>query len=350
MFLNRHATDKRTMNERLEKLFQGYIDNTLTDEEHLDLMKIINAKEHSEEMKNMIDTMFKKDYPVEEDMQVRLANEVLQNIIASDQTQTKVVQFKPVRTWRWVAAAAVLVIAVTAVWWTASDKTTSENTLAQVERVEPLFATGKRFIELPDGTKATMNEGSVLTHTAEFGRSAREVTVVKGEVYFDVTHNAKVPFRVRVGNVVTEVLGTAFNVKADSANHKVIVTVTRGKVQVGDGVKVYGFITPNQQIAVNTETNAFVQSNTEAEKAIAWKSKFLILEDVSMETAAVMIEEKYNTRIIFANDEVKKCRFSMTFLNDEDLEYVIKVISGITQMQYKFQQDGTIKLDGKGCQ
>lgn len=66
------------------------------------------------------------------------------------------------------------------------------------------------------------------------------------------------------GKIQTRVLGTAFNINAQNSSNNIEVTVARGKVQVGDTEKIYGVITPNQQIKVNKSTLNFEQNNVSA--------------------------------------------------------------------------------------
>lgn len=179
-------------------------------------------------------------------------------------------------------------------------------------------------------------------------KKTREVTLV-GEAYFDVRHNAGKPFKVHTGKVTTTVLGTAFNIKAWPQQNQVNVTVTRGKVEVGDQRRTYGVITPNQQMAVNTITYNYVQTNIEAKTVLAWKSKYLILEDVSMEDAVKILEAKYGVHISFSNASVGKCRVSGTFLNGEEIEQVLTVLTTVIQAEYT-RQGSHISINGNGCE
>ncbi len=87
-----------------------------------------------------------------------------------------------------------------------------------------------------------------------------------------------------------------------------------------------------------------------AETAVAWKSKFFILDDVSMETAAAMIEERYNAKIIFSDSKLKQCRVHAAFLNDESFETIMNIISSALNATYALQPDGNVKLEGEGCE
>jgi transmembrane sensor len=284
------------------------------------------------------------------DMDSGKAQRILKGILATAKEPEKIVPMRSVaRGWRWIAAAAALVIAVCTGWWTFRVEPVRQQLITlQEEKPEPAVFRGKQFVHLPDGSTVLLNEGTELSYSASFGEQAREVTLT-GEGYFDVQHDPSKPFKVLTGKITTTVLGTIFNVKAYSGQQEIKVTVTRGKVQVGDDERTFGIITPNQQMAVNTTTNDFVQTNLKAETAEAWKSQYLILDDVSMEEAAKTIAEKYKAKITLANDDLKMCRISATFLNGEDLDHVLTVVSGVVQATYTMQPGGNVKIEGKGC-
>lgn len=335
-------------NNRFTHLLNRYLDNNASQEEQEELMNLIREGSNDGSVKGRIDAVLAEELG-EDDMSMERAQEILKYITSTEKTPAKVVPLQPARTWRWMAAAAVAAITVVGAWWTTREDVAPKQMLTeQEEKLQPAVFSGKQFVHLPDGSTVLLNEGSELSYSASFGEQNREV-ILTGEGYFDVQHNTTKPFKVLTGKVTTTVLGTAFNVMAYPGQQEIKITVTRGKVKVGDDKRTYGLITPDQQIAVNTVTYDFVQSNTKAETATAWKSKYMILDDVNMEVASAMIKEKYNVRIMFANDDLKKCRITATFLNGENLDQVLTVVSGVVQATYTLQQDGNVKIDGKGC-
>jgi ferric-dicitrate binding protein FerR (iron transport regulator) len=209
---------------------------------------------------------------------------------------------------------------------------------------------GKQLIHLPDGSTVLLNDKSSLKYDqSSFNNKTREVTLT-GEAFFDIKRNETKPFIVHTGKVQTKVLGTAFNINARNSSKNIEVTVTRGKVQVGDTEKIYGVITPNQQIKVNKSTLDFEQNNVSAAVVTEWKSNYLILDDINMEEAVALISQKYKVQIVLANEKIKNCRITASFLNEEDLNHVLKVISSVTETEYRYNKTGSVILDGKGCE
>jgi len=245
-------------------------------------------------------------------------------------------------------AAAVLLLILTG-WWLWYKK--ADKTLARAENrlVEKQVDTGKgKFMRLPDGSVVLLNHGSRLDYGGAFNIKTREV-VLTGEAYFDIRQDDKRPFIVHAGRVNTTVLGTAFNIRAYPGQPEVVVTVTRGKVKVSDHKKTYGILTSNQQIAVSMDTEGFSREEVNAESIVAWKKDYLILDAISLEEASRLIGDKYHIHLLLANDEMKKCQISATFLSHESLEQVLNVVCGVLGATYTMQPNDQVVINGKGC-
>lgn len=88
-------------------------------------------------------------------------------------------------------------------------------------------------IGLTDGSTLVLKEDSELE--VAFAATERRVALRRGEAHFFVARDAARPFLVRAGAVTVRAIGTAFNVRRDSA--AVEILVTEGKVQVSRGVE-----------------------------------------------------------------------------------------------------------------
>lgn len=127
--------------------------------------------------------------------------------------------------WTTVAAAAALVGVV--LWRRAG---------ASTEMHEATAPAGQRVsVQLADGSTMTLAAGSRAQWPQRFGHGAREVQLT-GEAYFEVAHDTRHPFRVRVGRGVVEDIGTRFLVEAWSDTAALSVVVTEGLVAVADSV------------------------------------------------------------------------------------------------------------------
>lgn len=206
----------------------------------------------------------------------------------------------------------------------------------------------KKQIMLPDGSTVWLNAGAVIKFPKSFTGKSREVYLT-GEAYFDIKHDDHKPFLIHNGKVLTTVLGTAFNIKEDQDSHTLEVTVTRGKVSVSDDGKLLSILTPNQQLSINLVNRVPTEQKVDAQAVIAWQNADIIFDDITFEEAAIQLQQRFDVKIDFRNDQLKKCRFSGSALKGDKLDKVLKVICAFNNASWGRNPDGSITIDGPGC-
>ena len=205
------------------------------------------------------------------------------------------------------------------------------------------------LLSLADGSKIWLNQGASLSYPKAFNSEKREV-YLSGEAYFDIHHDAAKPFLIHSGKVVVTVLGTAFNVKADPSDGGIVVTVVRGKVSVADGGHLLAYLTPNRQLRYNTVTHQALQEDVAASTATNWQQQNeMHFEDMTFETAAKLLEQRFNVKISFVDNKIKNCRFSGTIGKGKDLDDILKLICAFNNANFHHDDKGNIIIDGKGC-
>ena len=85
-----------------------------------------------------------------------------------------------------------------------------------------------RSFSLSDGSSVHLGPDSAIA--VDFDGEARRVRLVQGEAFFEVAPDPESPFRVAAGEVITTVLGTAFNVRL--GDRAAGVAVRHGRVGV----------------------------------------------------------------------------------------------------------------------
>lgn len=329
--------------DRLRFLFNKYVSQTLSDDEKNEFFELISDAGADEDLRKLIDQIW-NSLP-EEDVHIKLSPNVYKNIVRQSQ------QVSDVRTRKFrflQMAAAIGFIAVTSLGIYLYSSSADD----QIQINKEFSETHRRdsFVRLPDGSTVVLNENSSLTYPDSFDGSTREV-VLEGEGFFDIKHDTSKPFIVRSGTVVTRVLGTAFNIKAFPGGEDVVVTVTRGKVEVSADKKVLGVITQDQQITVNKKTNVADQHVVNSEETIAWIERDIFFDDVTMEQAIQELENRFDVQIKFLNDQIKECRFTATFIRGEDLDQILLVICEFNKASFVRKESGNlIEIDGAGCQ
>ena len=333
---------------RISELLDRYLTDEITDDERKELMELIREGRDEQMIKDRIETMLRNS-EVFEGFDTQEPRKMMIKILSAASEQEKVKSIRPQKqNVRWLAmAATVSAIAICSVWFYSKRVTAPQGKIALNEHVsESALFTGKQFVRLPDGSTVLLNEFSKLSYSSSFGKKTRQVTL-SGEGYFDVQHDSSRPFLVVTGKITTTVLGTTFNVQAYPDQKEVRVSVINGRVRVGDSERDFGILSKDQQIAVDVATNDFVQTPVDQTTTL-WQDRYLILDDVSMEEAAKIIAKKYKMEVVVAN-ALKNCRISATFLDGENLDQVLAVVSGVVKATFEIQSDRVVKIEGKGC-
>ncbi|KAG0743492.1 hypothetical protein G6F24_016256 [Rhizopus arrhizus] len=89
-------------------------------------------------------------------------------------------------------------------------------------------------VQLPDGSRAVLDADSAIA--VNFDAHARQVELLRGRAWFDVTPDAERRFSVRAGNGVVEDISTAFTVARGDG--QVETQVGQGRVRVASPAAV----------------------------------------------------------------------------------------------------------------
>lgn len=249
--------------------------------------------------------------------------------------------------WLKIAAAAAILLFVASGLYLFLMRSVQADR-ATPDLVETPMIKDHQMIKLADGSTVILNANSKLKYPRIFNSSMREVTLL-GEGYFDIRHDTAHPFIVHTGKFKVTVLGTAFNVKVYNKEKYITVTVTRGKVSVSDNAKVLGVVTPDHQLSYNTDDQKIVEMLVNSAKTIGWQTNDLFLEDMTMQQAANVLEQRFDIKIRFSSESVKKCRFTGTFIHGEKLDDILRVICDFNNATYTTSADGQVVISGAGC-
>lgn len=332
---------------RLNYLYHKNLQHSCTETELLELEEFIRDPDHASQLEYLMNASW--DVQPQEVLPEVSSSRIFKHIVAYDQVSDHPVGFNW-KTYLKVAATIFLVASAGLLIkykWAASSSGPVSFVAAETQTRSNVTASDKhQLVKLPDGSTVVLNQNSKIEYPAVFGKT-REV-ILTGEGYFDVKHDSEKSFIVHTGKIKTTVLGTAFNIKAYSNEEKVTVTVTRGKVSVQDQKQTLGVITPNQQLVFNKTEEKKVQLNVYALKVIEWQAKDLFFDDMTMEQAARLLEQRFSVKIAFANNAVKNCRFTGTILKAEKIEPVLNLLCSFNSSAYEFNK-GVYMISGKGC-
>jgi ferric-dicitrate binding protein FerR (iron transport regulator) len=158
---------------------------------------------------------------------------------------------------------------------------------------------GQYQLELADGTKVWLDAESSIRFPNVFKGDERSVEL-KGQGYFEVAHNAKMPFHVRVDDMDVQVLGTHFNIMAYGNEEAVKTTLLEGSVRVQTlkGAAQSTLLKPGGQAVLGKDNVLTKVDNANIDQAVAWKNGMFQLEGTSVREVLRQIERWYDVDVI----------------------------------------------------
>jgi transmembrane sensor len=157
---------------------------------------------------------------------------------------------------------------------------------------------GQYKLILADGTRVWLDAASSITYPTAFVGKTRQVSIT-GQVYFEVAHNANIPFEVKVQEQIIRDIGTAFNVYAYTDEPAMKVTLASGAVAVsGPGGTTVGISQAGQQ-AEYRDGQLQPVHETDLASVLAWKNGLFYFTSANIATVMRQVGRWYDVDIQF---------------------------------------------------
>ncbi|WP_257656371.1 FecR family protein [Parapedobacter lycopersici] len=332
---------------RFNHLFQQYINETATPEEVAEFLSMVRQEQYREIVQDHMDSLWESPFTFASLSAKKKATMFNDIVSVADNSRSAAPAAR--RHWFSIAAAILIISSFLFFYSRKYGRSDRMPVDAATSRVVQSTDNELRFITLSDGSSVVLNQRSTLeiSETFDTGK-VRAVYLTEGEAFFEVTHNATRPFIVYTGKLRTTVLGTAFSIKASPGASMVTVTVTKGKVKVGDDSRTFDVLDPDEQ-AIYQHDRSSIKKQVDAKQAIAWKNEDIFFDNVNLKSVSDELHDRFGVTFVFANETIKTCRFSATFLKSQSLEQILTVIAEFNNIKYRFLDKKTIELDGTGC-
>lgn len=187
---------------------------------------------------------------------------------------------------------------------------------------------GQYQLVLPDGSKVWLNAASSITYPTAFNGNQRKVQIT-GEVYFEVTHNSKMPFVVEKGSMAVEVLGTHFNINAYEDEQSIKTTLLEGSVKVVNRQSAIGnntvVLKPGKQ-AVLIADSRFTIADADVEQVMAWKNGLFHFENADLKAVMRQLARWYDVDIVYKNPAQKTDALFIDMSRNANLSDVLKAL------------------------
>ncbi len=265
----------------------------------------------------------------------------------------------------WVGAlgAFIIVALVGGGLWIkkATDSTTYTKLVTKASEKSPLIEKVNNSdttlkINLEDGSVVYLKKNSRFSYPAHFTAKSRE-TFLSGEAFFQIAPNPKKPFYVYANELVTQVLGTSFDIKAFDNDQRVQIKVRTGRVSVykqnpirlASEESQHLILLPNQQVVFNRETESLskqlVADPIPIQPLVKGEKRYF--EDVPATTVLQALEKRYGVRILYDEELLAKCIITTT-LSDQPLTNQLELICQTIGATYR-EMDAQLVIQSAGC-
>lgn len=188
----------------------------------------------------------------------------------------------------------------------------------------------RKTVIAPDGSTLTLNASSAIAY--DFTEKERRVTLLRGEVFAEVSADPKRPFTVVAANGQTTALGTAFNV--NMLDELTSVTVLQHSVRVTTHEDQSGRrLSENQKVDYSGEGNVGTIETVDPTAVSLWRTGRFVFEDRPLTQVIETFERYLPGNIVITHEKLRDKRLSGNFdmsdpgaaLNDLALAFDIGV-------------------------
>lgn len=204
---------------------------------------------------------------------------------------------------------------------------------------------GEFFVQLSDSTKVWLNSETKIKFPVKFRKGAvREVELIYGEAYFDVSSSEKhygASFKVFTQFQVAEALGTAFNIKAYKDENEIATTLVEGKVSVNLNDKKE-ILMPTQQLNYNTNNKTFTILTVNTDFETSWHKGYFSFTGKPLKEIMKFISRWYDIDIEFENKLNENIKFNGSLSRNQNIENILLTLKNTNNINYEIKSDKII--------
>ncbi|WP_295731208.1 FecR family protein [uncultured Muribaculum sp.] len=232
-------------------------------------------------------------------------------------------------------AAAVAVLVTMAVGIVAYLNRRSEIPSITVAAVDT-----PREVTLPDGSKVWLNSHSTLSYPEEFtaGSGYRKVNL-DGEGYFEVTHDAAVPFVVSSPEMDIRVLGTRFCARM-GASLVNWVSLIDGSVRVSSPVsEATVLLCPGQKAVLDAKSGKFDITDVNTSLDAVWHDNVIPFNNANILEIVESLEYLYGVKVVVSDKVDTVSTYSGETKRFDSIEEALEFIAESVPVDFRVEGD-----------
>jgi ferric-dicitrate binding protein FerR (iron transport regulator) len=212
-----------------------------------------------------------------------------------------------------------------------------EDRTAWVEKSNPWGQ--KSTVFLSDGSEVKLNAGSTIRYQHHFTNNERKI-YLEGEAFFKVMRDTLRPFRVVSRGIITEALGTSFNIEAYNAEDQLNISLVSGKVAVRP--EDPGFqnvlLDPGESVNFSISNQQLLKNSFNEDEVLAWTNGILLFKNASESEVIDKLQKWYGVEFEIENASTKLWSFTAEF-NNKSLENVLLSIGFTMDFRFRIEND-----------
>lgn len=198
----------------------------------------------------------------------------------------------------------------------------------------------KMRLELPDSSIVWLNSNAWIRYPQKFAGKSRRVEFA-GEALFEVKKNEECPFIVSVDGLSVQVLGTQFNILANTNSDIVETTLLNGSVVLYKSNNLTSepdfILRPDQQALFYRKNGQIEIFNVRASMYSSWVNGQFVFEKNTLQEIVDILERAFNTQIHIEGKELQNKRLTAQFTHLETLDEILSILQ--VSARYKFVKE-----------
>jgi transmembrane sensor len=190
-------------------------------------------------------------------------------------------------------------------------------------------------IRLSDGSKIYLAANSTFQYPEKFNGEERNVSLLKGNAFFEVAKDKQHPFIIESGEIKTKVVGTSFHIQFSKSKCEVIVVT--GKVNVSNKKGESIDLVPNQEALFMDQK--LTKLPVDKYLSINWYTTDITLNEATLKQVITILQYKYGVTFECKNQAALAMPVTVFIEKNASLESVLKQINYITNLKFNIYDE-----------
>jgi transmembrane sensor len=187
-----------------------------------------------------------------------------------------------------------------------------------------------RDIRLSDDSIVHLNSNSALA--VHIDGSQRQLTLLQGEAWFEVSPDKARPFQVHAEHGTVTALGTAFNIRLRNSQTEVSVTQHSVAIDVeqAEGRALHAVVGEGQQLVYDQQAGLGNIKTIDSRTVTAWQRGKLVFENQPLGEVMAELNRYHRGYLLISDDSIAQRRVNGVFRTDQPLAVIDALESSLS--------------------